>query len=517
MSEAAPPAPPPPEPAPRNLYLVVGSVLVAMLLASLDNLILGTAMPSIVADLGGLDQLTWVVTAYTLATAVSTPVWGKVGDLYGHKGAFLACIAIFLAGSALAGAAQSMAQLIAFRAVQGVGGGGLMVGALAIITSLVPVRRQGRFQGMIAAAMGVAMLAGPPAGGLITDHLGWRWCFYVNLPLGALALVLVTLVLRLPRRRSRARIDYAGVLTLTGAITAVVLAGTWGGREHAWTSPTILGLGALAVAATAAFLAAERRAAEPLLPLRLFRDRNFSLATLIGFLLGFAMFAGMTFLPVFQQTVQGASATDAGLLGLPLSAAMVLVNMVAGPFITRTGRYKPVIVAGGALVTVGLLLMGRMDTGTPPALTGVYMAVLGLGVGCLMQSTLILSLQSVEPQDIGVGASTATLSRTIGGSLGVSAAGVLFADRVREVLAERGAASAAGGGSAQLDAASLARLPEGVRDAYEHAVAGGTGMAFLLAGAVGAVAFAAAWLVRQAPLRDHTVPAAEPEPEKAAL
>ncbi|MFC9976341.1 MDR family MFS transporter [Spirillospora sp. NPDC127200] len=517
MSEAAPPAPPESGPAPRSLYLVVGSVLIAMLLASLDNLILGTAMPSIVADLGGLDHLTWVVTAYTLATAVSTPVWGKLGDLYGHKGAFLASIAIFLAGSALAGAAQSMAQLIAFRAVQGVGGGGLMVGALAIITSLVPVRRQGRFQGMIAAMMGVTMLAGPPAGGLITDHLGWRWCFYVNLPLGVVALLLVTLVLRLPARRSQARIDHLGVLTLAAAITSTVLVTSWGGREHAWSSPEILGLGALAVAATAAFPVIERRAAEPLLPLRLFRDRNFSVATLIGFALGFAMFAGMTFLPVFQQTVQGASATDAGLLGMPLSLALVAVNMVAGPFITRTGRYKPVIIAGGALVTIGLLLMSGMGTGTSPVLTGVYMAVLGLGVGCLMQSTLILSLQSVEPQDIGVGASTATLSRTIGGSLGVSVAGVLFADRVREVLAERGAAPAAGNGSAQLDAASLARLPESVRDAYEHAVADGAGAAFLLAGAVGAVAFAAAWLVRQVPLRDHTAPATEPEPEKAAL
>ncbi|MFC6886561.1 MULTISPECIES: MDR family MFS transporter [Actinomadura] len=492
----------PQEPPGRNLYVVIGAVLIAMLLASLDNLILGTAMPSIVGDLGGLGHLSWVVTAYTLATAVSTPVWGKVGDMYGRKGAFLTAIAVFLAGSALAGLAQDMTQLIAFRAVQGLGGGGLMVGALAIISGLVPPREQGRYQGMISAAMGLAMIAGPLLGGAITDHLGWRWCFYVNLPLGALALVMVSSVLHLPKHRSTARIDYAGVVTLTAAIAAAVLVTTWGGSEYAWTSPVIVGLAALGALAAVAFLAAERRAAEPVLPLGLFRDANFSLVTGIGFLLGFAMFGAMTFLPLFQQTVQGASASGSGMLGMPMFLAMVAVNMVVGPFITRTGRYKAFIVGGAALLAAGLALLATMDTGTGRLTTGAFMVLVGAGVGCLMQTTLIVTLQSVEPKDLGVGSSTATLARTIGGSVGVSVVGAVFASRVRDIMAERAGTAAATGGSAQLDAAGLARLPAPVRDAYEHAVAGGSHQAFLAAAGVCALAVVLAWFVKEVPLRD---------------
>ncbi|MQY04170.1 MDR family MFS transporter [Actinomadura macrotermitis] len=505
-----------PEPEARNLYVVIGAVLIAMLLAMLDNLILSTAMPSIVGDLGGLAHLSWVVTAYILATAVSTPVWGKLGDMYGRKGAFLTSIAVFLTGSALAGMSQDMTQLIAFRALQGLGGGGLMVGALAIIGSLVPPREQGRYQGMMSGVMGLAMIAGPLAGGTITDHLGWRWCFYVNLPLGALALVLIGAVLHLPKRRSSARVDVAGVLTLTTVTTSVVLVTAWGGTEYAWGSPVVLGLIALAVAGAAAFVLVERRAAEPLLPLGLFRNANFSVVTVIGFMLGFAMFGGMTFLPLFQQAVQGASATNAGLLGLPMTLSMVAVNVVVGPIITRTGHYKSFVVAGGALVMSGLALMSQMDTGTSRLTTGVYMALLGLGMGCLMQTTLLVTMQSVEPKDLGVGSSTASLARTIGGSIGVSVAGALFADRVHAIMAERGAGALAGG-PAQLDAASLQRLPAHVRDAYEHAVAGGVHQAFLLASAAGLIAFIGAWFVRQVPLKYPAAPAEAPTPEKAGI
>ncbi|MGK5551566.1 MDR family MFS transporter [Actinomadura kijaniata] len=510
MSESAAP------PRPRHLLVVIGAVLIAMVLAMLDNLILSTAMPSIVSDLGGLDHLSWVVTAYMLATAVSTPVWGKVGDMYGRKGTFMTAIVVFLVGSALAGTSQDMTQLIAFRALQGLGGGGLMVGALAIVSSLVSPREQGKFQGMMSAVMGVTMIGGPLAGGAITDHLGWRWCFYVNLPLGVLALVMIGLVLRLPRVRSTARIDIAGVVTLATAITSVVLVTTWGGNEYGWTSPTILGLGALAVAAGALFVLAERRAAEPLLPLGLFRTANFSLVTLIGFVLGFAMIGGTTFLPLFQQSVQGASATNAGLLGLPMSLGMILVNAVVGPMVTRTGRYKAVIVAGGALVGLGMALLSTMDVGTSPVTTGVYMAVLGIGMGCLMQTTMLVTFQSVEPKDMGVGASTATLSRTIGGSVGVAIVGTVFAGQVRDVMAARGFGKLTEG-SAQLSADGLDRLPQAMRDAYEHAVAAGTHQAFLLAAGAGLVAFLAAWFVREVPLRDTAAVAmaTDPDPESA--
>ncbi|WP_131741694.1 MDR family MFS transporter [Actinomadura roseirufa] len=495
----------------RSLYLVILAVLIAMMLAALDNLILGTAMPSIVGDLGGLGHLSWVVTAYTLTTAVSTPVWGKLGDMYGRKGAFLTSIGVFLVGSTLAGMSQDMTQLIGFRALQGLGAGGLMTGAIAIIGSLVPPREQGRYQGMMAGVMGLTMIAGPLAGGAITDHLGWRWCFYVNLPLGALALFMISTVLHLPKRRAEGRVDYAGVVLLATAITSIVLVTTWGGTEYAWTSGVIVGLAVLAVVSGAGFLVAERRAAEPVLPLGLFRNANFTLITVVGFLLGFAMYGAMTFLPLFQQSVQGASATNAGLLGLPLFLALVAINLTAGPFITRTGRYKLVVIAGGGLLTTGLALLSTMDVGTTRLTTGAFMALVGAGIGCLMQTTLLVTLQSVDPKDFGVGSSTATLARTIGGSVGVSAVGAMFADRVRDVMAERGgpAAAAVTRGSAQLDAAGLKRLPAAIRDAYQHAVAGGTHQAFLVATVAGALAFAAAWFIREVPLtgRDRRAPA----------
>ncbi|MFI0451154.1 MDR family MFS transporter [Actinomadura sp. 6N118] len=494
----------------RNQYVVLGAVLIAMMLASLDNLILGTAMPTIVGDLGGMAHLSWVVTAYTLATAVSTPVWGKLGDMYGRKGVFLTSIVIFLIGSMLAGVSQDMTQLIVFRAVQGLGGGGLMVGAFALIASLFPPSEQGKYQGMISAVMGLTMIGGPLIGGFITDNLSWRWCFYVNLPLGALALVMVATVLHLPKHRSEARIDYMGVVLLGTAITSLVLATTWGGNEYAWDSATIIGLGVLAVAAGAAFLFVERRAAEPVLPLGLFRNRNFTLVTLIGFLLGVMMFGAMTFLPLFQQAVQGASATNAGILMMPVFLSMILINAFAGPFITRTGRYKPIIIVGSVLVTVGVLLLAQMDTGTSRPMSMVFMAFLGAGMGCLMQTTMIVTMQSVELKDIGVASSTATLSRTIGGSIGVAVAGALFTGRIQDVMADHGYAGSSE--NAQLDSAALAKLPDAMRNVYEQAVAAGTHQVFLMATALGVLAFAATWFIKQVPLKDPAERATEQPP-----
>ncbi|MET9535594.1 MDR family MFS transporter [Streptomyces sp. NPDC006649] len=497
----------------RNLYAVVCAVVIALVLGSLDNLILGVAMPTIVGELGGLDHLSWVVTAYTLTTAVSTPVWGKIGDMYGRKGVFLSAITIFLVGSAMSGMAQSMWQLICFRALQGLGGGGLMVGALAIISTIVPVREQGRFQGMISAVMGASMIAGPLAGGVITDHLGWRWCFYVNLPLGAVALIMITSMLDLPKQSAKARIDYLGVALLTIAISAVVLVTTWGGTEYGWVSGTILGLMALAVVAIAAFLLAERRAAEPVLPLGLFRNANFSLATVIGFLLGAMMFAVMTFLPLFQQAAQGASPTYAGLQLLPVFLAMMVANVVVGRVITSSGKYKVFVIGGGALATAGLVLLSMLEPDTSRLFSSAAMALVGAGMGCLMQTTLIISMQSVEPKDLGVASSTATLARTIGGSIGVSVMGALFAGRVSASMAERGGdAAAAVSGGAQLEADKLKRLPEAVRSAYEFAVSSGAHRVFLLGAALALVTFAVAWIIREVPLRTTL---GTPEPEAA--
>ncbi|NJQ03656.1 MFS transporter [Streptomyces sp. PLAI1-29] len=491
--------------------------MIAMLLAMLDNMIIGTAMPTIVGELGGLNHLSWVVTAYTLATAASTPIWGKLGDLYGRKGIFITSIVIFLIGSVLSGAAQTMGQLIGFRGVQGLGAGGLMVGVMAIIGDLIPPRERGRYQGMMAGVMAFAMIGGPLVGGTLTDTLGWRWSFYINLPLGAVALVMVSTVLHLPKKRSKARIDYAGAALLTVAITAMVLVTTWGGTEYDWDSREIVSLATLAVLAGLALLLVERRVAEPVLPLHIFRSRNFSLMTLIGFLVGFVMFGAMTFLPLYQQTVQGASATNSGLLLLPMLLSMMLVSLFAGRATTRTGRYKTFPIAGGALIVTGLFLLSTMDTGTSRLVSGCYMAVLGAGLGFLMQITMLVAQNSVEMRDMGVASSTTTLFRTVGGSFGVALMGALFTQQVQDAMAGRGGPGAPSfsEGAAQLDAASLAELPAAAREAYQSAVSAGTHIVFLIAACVAVVAFVAAWFVHEVPLRGEGPGEASEEPGNA--
>ncbi|WP_455753030.1 MDR family MFS transporter [Streptomyces celluloflavus] len=488
---------------PASVRMVLFALMIAMLLAMLDNMIVGTAMPTIVGELGGLEHLSWVVTAYTLATAASTPIWGKLGDMYGRKGVFLASIVLFLIGSALSGMAQDMGQLIGFRAVQGLGAGGLMVGVMAIIGDLIPPRERGKYQGMMAGVMAVAMIGGPLVGGAITDHLGWRWSFYINLPLGAIALVMVTVVLHLPKKRSQARIDYVGAALLTIGIVSLVLITTWGGTEYDWGSGQIIGLGILGVVSLAAFVLVERKVKEPILPLHIFRNGNFALVTLIGFLVGFVMFGSMTFLPLFQQTVQGASATNSGLLLLPMLLGMMVVSLFAGRVTTTTGKYKIFVVVGGALITVGLALLSLMDTDTTRFTSGAFMAVLGAGMGFLMQTTMLIAQNSVEMKDMGVGSSSATLFRTIGGSFGVAILGAVFTNRVQSTMAERlgKAGGALPSGTAQLDPKGLAKLPPMIKDAYLHAVATGTHNVFLWGAVISVIGFAAAWFLKEVPLR----------------
>ncbi|WP_247746841.1 MDR family MFS transporter [Streptomyces oryzae] len=506
------------------MHLVMFSLMVAVLLAMLDNMIVGTAMPTIVGELGGLEHLSWVVTAYTLTTAASTPIWGKLGDMFGRKGVFLTSIVIFLAGSMTSGAAQTMGQLIGFRALQGLGAGGLMVGAMAIMGDLVPPRERGKYMGMMAGVMSLAMIGGPLVGGTLTDHLGWRWAFYINLPLGAVALAMVGTVLHLPKKRSQGRIDYTGAVLLTVGITAAVLVTSWGGTEYDWGSGTIVGLSVLAVAALIAFPFIERRVAEPILPLRVFRSSNFSLVAFIGFLLGFVMFGSMTFLPLYQQSVQGASATNSGLLLLPVLLPMMVVSVVTGRATTKTGKYRIYPILGGALIPVGLFLLAQMDVGTSRLTSALYMAVLGAGMGFLMQLTMLIAQNSVELKDMGVASSTTTLFRTIGGSFGVALMGTIFARHVEDSMRESAAASGQSGsgpaskladGAAQLDAASLEKLPEQVRAAYEHAVVSGTHAVFLLAAGVTVLAFVAAWFIKEVPLKDAAAQSPE-EPQDGA-
>ncbi|MGI5197207.1 MDR family MFS transporter [Streptomyces sp. CA-288835] len=495
---------------PRSVRVVLLALMIAMLLAMLDNMIIGTAMPTIVGELGGLEHLSWVVTAYTLATAASTPIWGKLGDMYGRKGIFMTSIVLFLIGSALSGMAQDMMQLIGFRAVQGLGAGGLMVGVMAIIGDLIPPRERGKYQGMMAGVMALAMIGGPLVGGTITDHWGWRWSFYINLPLGAVALLAISAVLHLPKKRAQARIDYLGAGLLAVGITAIVLVTTWGGSEYAWGSAVIMELIAIGVAALVGFVFVQTKAVEPVMPLHIFRSRNFSLMSVIGFIVGFVMFGATLFLPLYQQSVQGASATNSGLLLLPMLGAMLVVSMIAGRVTTNTGRYKVFPVVGSGLMVIGLFLLAQMDTDTSRVTSGLYMAVLGAGMGCLMQITMLVSQNSVEMKDMGVASSSTTLFRTLGASFGVAIMGALFNSRVQDVMAERGGAagSAATSQSAQLDAAGMARLPEAARDAYQHAVSSGTHSAFLLGAGVAVVALVAAVFVKEVPLKGAAAPEA---------
>ncbi|WP_406078383.1 MDR family MFS transporter [Micromonospora sp. NBC_00858] len=504
-----------------NVRVVLFGLMIAMMLAMLDNMIVSTALPRIVGEFGGLGHFTWVVTAYVLGTTVSTPIWGKLGDLYGRKSVFLTSVGIFLLGSALCGMAGSglfggpsdgMVQLIAFRAVQGLGAGGLMVGVMAIIGDLVPPRERGRYQGMIAGIMAIAMVAGPLVGGFITDHLSWRWAFYVNLPLGGVALLVLVTTMHLPKYRTEHRIDWLGAGLLSVGITAVVLITTWGGNEYDWTSPQILGLAVLAALALVAFGLVERRVAEPILPLALFANRNFALVSLIGFLLGFAMFGAMNFLPLYQQTVQGASATNSGLLLLPLMFGMLIVSLVIGRAITKTGRYRAYPIIGGVVMTAGMALLTLLDTNTSKVQSSLYMVVLGAGMGFLMQTSMLIAQNSVEQKDLGAASGAATFFRSIGGSFGISLFGAIFASR----LSGSSAGGAFGGEGGGMDLEKLKELPAQARELVLGGLADAISHVFLWAVLFTIAIPVLAWFIKEIPLRTANEAPAQATTEEEA-
>jgi EmrB/QacA subfamily drug resistance transporter len=457
------------EPVQKNVRWVLLGVMLAMLLAMLDNMIVSTAMPTIVRDLGGLTDISWVVTAYVLATAVSTPLWGKLGDLYGRKQAYLTSVAVFLVGSALSGVAHSMTELIVFRIFQGLGAGGIGASAFALIGTLVPPRERGRYAGMTATVMAVGSIGGPLLGGFVTSHLGWRWAFYLNLPLGVVAIVWCYVMLRLPATRSKARIDWAGIILLTVTISAVVLAATWAGSTYPWGSWQILTLAAISLASLAAFIASQRRAAEPVLPLRIF-TANYRLAAVMTVAAGANLFGASLYLPLFQQTVQGASAANSGLLLLPMLIPVVLVSQVAGKIMSATGRYKIFPVLGTAFSVTGMFLLSTMDVDTSRFVSCCYMVLVGLGVGLQFQMTTAIAQNSVELRDMGAASAGITLVRSLGGSIGVAVFGSLFTQAIQ---------SHAGLG----------------------AIAAGTHDIFLVAAGVSVLAFVAALFVREVPLR----------------
>ncbi|CAM3653550.1 MDR family MFS transporter [Kibdelosporangium persicum] len=497
----------------RKQYTVFAGLMIGILLAMLDNMILGTALPTIVGDLGGLNHFAWVVTAYTLASAVSTPIWGKLSDLYGRKSMFMASIVLFLIGSALAGTSGSMTELIVYRAVQGLGAGGLMVGAMAIMAEMVPPRERGKVQGMFAAIMPVAMVGGPFLGGFITDYLDWRWAFYVNLPLGIAALLVVGATLHMPKRTRKAVIDYWGAGLLTVGISSLVLLATWGGTEYAWDSWQIIGLGVLTVTALAAFAWVENRVAEPILPLRLFRIRNFSLASALAFVSGFAMFGAVSFLPQYQQIVQGASATNSGLLLLPMMAGLLVCSTLAGQLTSRTGHYRTFPIIGMGVMAVGTLLLTQLDLTTSSFTSSMYIIVIGAGLGLLMGTTNLIAQNSVELRDLGVATSTATFARNIGGSLGVAVLGSIFTSRITDsmtgALGSAGSRLTSAGG--QLSPDMIEGLPAPVRDAYLGGMVSGIQSIFVVATVFIAIGFVVSWFVKSEPLRDFTVASSSTE------
>jgi EmrB/QacA subfamily drug resistance transporter len=482
----------------KQFIMTFAGLLLAMLLASLDQTIVSTALPTIVGDLGGLDQLSWVVTAYLLGATVTMPLWGRASDLYGRKPLFLAAIAVFLTGSALSGAAQTLGELIAFRALQGLGAGGLMTLAMAIVGEIVAPRERGRYQGYIQMVFVLASVAGPLLGGVFVDHLSWRWVFYVNLPIGAIALAVITTSLHLPVTRTQARIDYLGAALLAAGLTCVLLVTTWGGQQYAWASGVILGLAAAAVVLLGAFVAQERRAAEPILPLRLFREPVFDIVSAVLFLTTLSFFAVIVFMPVFLQVVTGASATESGMLLLPLLLAGTASTAIAGRLMSRTGRYKVFPVIGLALMAVGLVLLSRMNAATSQADASLRLVVFGAGFGMVSQILTVAIQNAVERRELGIATASANLFRSLGGSVGVAVFGAIFAARLDGPVDAQ---------TLQASPEALRALPASAQDGIAQAVAHALQTVFLVAAPIALVALAIVLALKEVPLRSAQPPA----------
>ncbi len=501
---------------PRQIRFVFMGLMLGMFLAALDQTVVATALPTIVGDLGGLNHLSWVVTSYLLASTVSTPLWGKLGDLYGRKGFFQAAIVIFLAGSALSGLSQNINELIMFRAVQGLGAGGLIVGAQAIIGDIVPMRDRGRYTGLIGTAFAVASVAGPLIGGFFTDSLSWRWVFYINLPIGAIALVVVAAVLHGSMSKVEHKIDYLGASVLSGSVVALILALTWGGTTYAWGSRPILGLFAMFMILLVVFLRIERSAEEPIVPLHLFGNSVFRVSFGTGTILGFSMFGALTFLPLFLQVVHGASPTSSGLQMVPIMAFVLAMSVYSGRRITATGTYRRFPIRGTALMVVAMLMFSLLGVHTPYWQLAIYMAVLGIGMGLTMQVLLLAAQNSVAYSELGVATSLAAFSRSIGGSLGVAMFGTVFNNRlahnmpvqiaripanVRNAPGIKHAMTQLNGASVSANPSALNHLPAVLRNAVHHAFSDSLHTVYLAAVPIAVVAFLLSLRLKEIPLR----------------
>ena len=500
----------------RELYFVFGALMLGMLLAALDSTIVSTALPTIVGDLHGANHLSWVVVAYLLSSTVSTPLWGKLGDLHGRKVYFQAAIVIFLIGSMLCGIAHSMFTLILFRAVQGLGGGGLMVGSQAVIADIVPPRDRGRYAGFFGAVFGAATVIGPLLGGFIVEYWSWRWIFFVNVPFGIVALVVTAAALPGAGARVQHVIDYAGILTLTVAASALILFTSLGGTDFAWSSGKSIGLLVGGLGFTVVFVMIERRSPEPMLAPRLFKNRVFTSASAIGFVVGFAMFGAMTFLPLYFQDVRGTSPTNSGLRLLPMMAGLFAASIITGQLVSRGKKYRPFPILGTAIMTIGLALLGTVTDSSSLLVMGFYMFVLGSGIGLVMQILVTAVQNAVDHEDVGAATAGANFFRSIGGSFGTAVFGALFANEIPRKLAQNfksiGGVAPKNFSVSQLTPQTLKSLPPTILHIVIHSLSQSIEVIYRWAVPVGVLALVLSLTLPEVKLRASLHPVADEVP-----
>jgi EmrB/QacA subfamily drug resistance transporter len=488
----------------RRVLVILFALMLGMFLAALDQTIVATALPTIAGDLHGLNHLAWVVTAYLITSTITLPLWGKFGDLYGRKKFFQIAIIVFLVGSMLSGLSQNMLELILCRAVQGAGAGGLMVGSQSIIGDVIPPRQRGRYMGYFGAVFGLSSILGPLAGGWFTQHVSWRWIFYINVPIGIAAFIAVALVLHVPVRKVHHKIDWVGTALLSAGVVGLILITTWGGTTYAWGSGIIVGLAIASVALLAIFVVVQSKVAEPIIPLSLFRNRTFNVAAIVGFVIGFAMFGSIVYLPLYLQIVHGASPTLSGLELLPMVGGMLVTFIVSGQLVSRTGRYRIFPILGLGVSTVGFLALSRLGAHSSFGFAAIGMFIVGLGLGLVMQVLIVAVQNSVPHAQLGTATANATFFRTIGGAFGVAILGAVFNTQLLSHLRATVPASllkAIGGGNISENPAQISHLPLADRTLIINAFSHTLQTVFEVTVPIVIAAFIASWFMKEIPLR----------------